>query len=109
MSTAETAPSAAEAGPLHSLQTKPLMGLLMALLAGVAAWAVLQATLPVFRIPEEMTELPTPVPVDKMLEVDEATHRPDRTGAHGPGPPPTDGWLMESGPLGPTARANGGC
>jgi hypothetical protein len=69
---AEPTPNVPETSNLTKLQTRPLAGLLVALLAGLAAWGVLQVTLPVFRIPDELALLPTPAPIEKLLELDAA-------------------------------------
>jgi hypothetical protein len=81
MSTAEPAPSAPVTDSRSSFRTKPLIGLMVALLAGVTAWSVLQVTSPVFRIADELTELPMPLPVDKSLELDAAMYLVSRQNA----------------------------
>jgi len=41
----------------HALMTTPLFGLAMALLAGIAVWGTLEATLPVFQLPDHLTQV----------------------------------------------------
>jgi hypothetical protein len=60
------------------LQCGPLLGCTAALLGGLLTWAVLQAVLPVFTLPEELANLPSPVPAEKAVELDLAMARINR-------------------------------
>ncbi|MCY2992600.1 MAG: hypothetical protein NTY19_32670 [Planctomycetota bacterium] len=74
---AQAAPHEVTAADVRShaaaqLQTAALAGAAVALLAGLATWGMLQATGPVFAIPPELANLPTPAPSDKLAELDRA-------------------------------------
>jgi hypothetical protein len=73
--------SGVESGSPASLQTAAWFGLATALLAGLATWGILQATGPVFVIPEEFAHLPAPAPADKLLELDQAMTIANRSNA----------------------------
>ncbi len=74
-SNAGTGGLATDVGALSSsrIHCGPLLGTVAALLGSVAAWGVWQALDPVFTMPEELVDLPTPVPPDKAAEQDLAT------------------------------------
>jgi len=63
------------------LQCGLVIGVLAALLAGLLAWGTWRAIGPVFTMPEELTNLPTPVPPDKAAEQDQATAMVNRNNA----------------------------
>jgi hypothetical protein len=53
----------------------PFVSLLIALLAGGIAWTIVLAADPVFLIPEELRELPTPVPPELAVQQEAAAHK----------------------------------
>lgn len=55
------------------LQCGALRGCIAAFLGGLLTWGILQTTFPVFEIPEELMDLPYPVPPDKEVELARAT------------------------------------
>ena len=72
-SIAEGSAASCGARSASHLQCGPVLGAFAALLAGLLVWGTWQAMDPVFVMPEELTNLPSPVPADLAIKQDQAT------------------------------------
>jgi hypothetical protein len=57
------------------LAAGPLAGLLIALLAGAVCWVLLETAFPVFAISDRLANLPTPAPVEDLVELEMANRQ----------------------------------
>lgn len=77
----EASPSAGGAVPAAGLRCGPLPGCAAALLAGLLTWGLVQAAFPVFDIPEELKNLPSPQPSHLAVQAERAQIQADRWNA----------------------------
>lgn len=70
-----------EAGPAAGLRCGPLPGCAAALLAGLLTWGLTRAVFPVFDIPEELKNLPSPQPSHLAVKAERAQIEADRWNA----------------------------
>ena len=73
--------NAVSADRANELATGPLVGLLIALLAGAFCWVLLETIFPVFVISERLANLPTPAPVEDLAELEMANRQAARRNA----------------------------
>jgi len=80
-SSSVSAPAGGGAVPAAGLRCGPLVGCAAALLAGLLAWGLVQAAFPVFDIPEELKNLPSPQPSHLAVKAERAQVEADRWNA----------------------------